>query len=77
MNKERITFLKEKYGIKTESNEKTITDYLLQVPKKEKRTKSLTIQSTSNTERARQGGRSSYPNRAAKCRRTKSGRGVH
>jgi len=37
MNKERIAFLKAKYGFKTEANEKTITDYLLQVPKKEKR----------------------------------------
>jgi hypothetical protein len=37
LNKDRITFLKEKYGIKTVSNEKTITDYLLQIPKKEKR----------------------------------------
>jgi hypothetical protein len=37
MNKDRITFLKNKFGIQTKENEKTITDYLLEIPKKEKR----------------------------------------
>ena len=37
MSEARITFLKAKYGFKTKENEKVITDYLLQVPKKEKR----------------------------------------
>jgi hypothetical protein len=35
MNKERIIFLKAKYGFKTKQDDKTITEYLLEVPKKE------------------------------------------
>ena len=37
MNKERIIFLKAKYGFKTKQDDKTITEYLLEVPKKEKK----------------------------------------